>query len=898
MVPRDGEGGPDPLTLPPKGRGLPGWQLPRGAWSGTPWPPSRPSPVAEASPTPRIELERGLEWLLARGRRLVTLTWAVALLQAILGLVTLRQAALLVDLDHDLVTKPSVEAFGDAFGFVRVLLAVAFVALVALAVHWVRRAVPLMERLAALDDGEQGRLGRVGGAGSVGSRTVATTHAGRRDLPRLAILLRPAGVPPDRVSWAEVRVGSGRRLAIATVVVTVAAAVIGLAAAVGLLGAADLEIARAWRSAAGVDAGLWILASILAGGLVADVAWRAAVAARAVGIFAPLSDAPGRLAVRIVPAALLFGGLVPIAVFGVPPGSAECAQSTLRCGAVVVPVDHRGGPRQETIPIVYGIHPATGERRGTLMVAVGGPGASGLRSADSMIEGFDDEIVRRYDIVFWDQRGIGESDGHDCPVAGGIYSGVETTGESARLFVTACLNEAETGRTGLWRYATAQAAEDLEAIREQLGVERFVLYGESYGTELAQVYAAAHPDRLTALILDGAVDLTLSANEFWSTAALGFDSVLESTIDACRGDQSCSADAGDPEAAYDRFLRRVSATGVTVTYADADGLARDHHVGRSALESAVGSLLYEPAGRGLLMRAIAALDGGDYVPIARLAGLFGTGIGPVSAFAYHAILCADYRVSPTADPTDVAAVLANGRRSGALQARTDEVYLAQLPCLYWPDQPAATSRPEPLTDLPAPLIVLGATTDPITPISMGRAIVERAANSYLVETRGGPHVTFGRGYPCVDRVIRVFLLEDRLPGRVTHCSSRVASPYIPLSPLVASDFEDAMDAMTSLENEIDADPLYTYWNLPGQFSIGCRYRGHIDIAVADDGDAFTFADCEFARGMAVTGSGGYDPGRDEVTLDVSFAGGRLRYTSGAAKKVSGVFRNQTVDIRR
>ena len=52
--------------------------------------------------------------------------------------------------------------------------------------------------------------------------------------------------------------------------------------------------------------------------------------------------------------------------------------------------------------------------------------------------------------------------------------------------------------------APAPAAEDIDAVREALGLERITLYGDSYGTYLAQAYAFRHPDALDALVLDGA----------------------------------------------------------------------------------------------------------------------------------------------------------------------------------------------------------------------------------------------------------------------------------------------------------------------------------------------------------------------------------------------------------
>ena len=42
-------------------------------------------------------------------------------------------------------------------------------------------------------------------------------------------------------------------------------------------------------------------------------------------------------------------------------------------------------------------------------------------------------------------------------------------------------------------YRTAAAADDIDAVREALGYDRITLYGDSYGTFLAQSYAFRHP---------------------------------------------------------------------------------------------------------------------------------------------------------------------------------------------------------------------------------------------------------------------------------------------------------------------------------------------------------------------------------------------------------------------
>lgn len=50
---------------------------------------------------------------------------------------------------------------------------------------------------------------------------------------------------------------------------------------------------------------------------------------------------------------------------------------------------------------------------------------------------------------------------------------------------------------------TAELVADLEQLREHLGIERWMLFGESWGATLALRYAVAHPRRVLAAVLHG-----------------------------------------------------------------------------------------------------------------------------------------------------------------------------------------------------------------------------------------------------------------------------------------------------------------------------------------------------------------------------------------------------------
>ncbi len=50
---------------------------------------------------------------------------------------------------------------------------------------------------------------------------------------------------------------------------------------------------------------------------------------------------------------------------------------------------------------------------------------------------------------------------------------------------------------------TAHLIADIEALRERLGIERWMVFGGSWGSTLAIAYAEAHPERVTGLVLRG-----------------------------------------------------------------------------------------------------------------------------------------------------------------------------------------------------------------------------------------------------------------------------------------------------------------------------------------------------------------------------------------------------------
>ena len=162
-----------------------------------------------------------------------------------------------------------------------------------------------------------------------------------------------------------------------------------------------------------------------------------------------------------------------------------------------------------------------------------------------------------------------------------------------------CVAEMGIAPEKLAYYGTNQAVEDLEAFREAIGDDKFWLYGESYGTQYAQTYAAAHPENLAGLILDGTVDLTLTIDEYYAETAQAFDDIFVWLTTACSKDEACAADTGDGDllAFYDDLIAELSTSPISFQFPLSTGETEVRSLTLADVEYTVTNFLYSESQR-------------------------------------------------------------------------------------------------------------------------------------------------------------------------------------------------------------------------------------------------------------------------------------------------------------
>ena len=427
------------------------------------------------------------------------------------------------------------------------------------------------------------------------------------------------------------------------------------------------------------------------------------------------------------------------------------------------------GDTGRTLDLAVTRLPASGERIGALVVNPGGPGASAVDYLQAAHTQLPDPLGARFDLVAFDPRGVGRSEPVECLDTDGLaaYLALDPSPDDAaelagvvdgnRAFADGC---GERSGDLLEHVSTTDVVSDLELLRRALGEEQLTYLGYSYGTAIGAAYLQAHPDRVRAAVLDGALDPTLSWDRLLEGQSRGFDVALEAFLADCER-VTCAfrqAVEGDLGAAYDALDARVDARPLEV--------GEGRTLGPGELSLGVGAALYDrEQGWPALAQGLADAEDGDGRVVQALADSYADrsadGYGPLLE-SNLAVNCVD---RPW--PADTASYTALADRVAAQSPRFGEgIVLSGLACAAWPA--AATGRPAPVTAAGAPpVVVIGTSRDPATPYAWSVALADQLESGVLVSVDGDGHTAYRSGAPdCVLEPVTDYLLTGRVAGPV------------------------------------------------------------------------------------------------------------------------------------
>ncbi|MFI6604505.1 alpha/beta hydrolase [Nonomuraea sp. NPDC050536] len=455
----------------------------------------------------------------------------------------------------------------------------------------------------------------------------------------------------------------------------------------------------------------------------------------------------------------------------------------LECARLRVPLDY-SALEGERLSLGVVRLPASGRRIGSLVVNPGGPGVSGIEYARAARSAVDSAVRERFDIVGFDPRGVGESSPVKCLSDARLdaFLSADPTPDSAserahlervsKEFADGC--RARSGRL-LAHVGTADTARDLESLRQALGDARLTYLGKSYGTFLGATYADMYPNRVRAMVLDGAIDPAVPRLRLAGEQAAGFELALRTYIQACLAEQDCpfrSHDLAGALAEVSSLLRRTdshplpSTAGLPQPTRGAgpeSGNARK--TGEALATLGLLTPLYDrnswPELTETLRQALAG--NGDLLlrNADNLAGRRDDGTYTNQTEANMAITCAD---APY--PRTPAAYATAGAR--AAPRFGPSLIWSYLPCAYWPTPPTLTNKP-PKAHGVAPILIIGTTRDPATPYRWSQSLANELESAHLLTYDGDGHTAYTNGSPCVDSQVDTYLLTATAPPDGTIC---------------------------------------------------------------------------------------------------------------------------------
>ena len=442
----------------------------------------------------------------------------------------------------------------------------------------------------------------------------------------------------------------------------------------------------------------------------------------------------------------------------------------LECATLAVPLDH-ADPDGELIEVaVARTATADPDRRiGSLVFNPGGPGGSGIEFLTSAAALVPAAIADRFDLVSFDPRGVGESTPIECEVdfdddvpllEAGDDAGWERLLAESESRAEICTADS----LALEPYVgTDNAARDLDALRDALGDEQLSYVGFSYGTRLGATYAELFPDRVRALVLDGAVKPTDDFALLGLEQGPSFDAALESFAAACDDDADCAlADVGPALDVVTGLIEEIDSAGSFPTDDD------DRILTPGELQLGVFAALYStqlwPVLADALVAAETSQDGSLLQVLAdSYLGRQPDGTYDNSQLAGFAINCAD---DPSRPPVDEV------RRQAELAADASKYFgdflRASTGCIGTPDaiDPIAIGP----ADGAAPILVIGTTGDPATPYEWSVEMAELLSSGVLYTVEAEGHTAF-LTVPCADAVVVDYLVDLELPDHGSSCTA-------------------------------------------------------------------------------------------------------------------------------
>ncbi len=429
-----------------------------------------------------------------------------------------------------------------------------------------------------------------------------------------------------------------------------------------------------------------------------------------------------------------------------------------QCATFAVPENH-DAPNGRKIELAVALIPATREAEPDPIVFIaGGPGQSILEAYPQLHAGVRD-ARRNRDVLLVDARGTGKSHPLQCTeMAALMESPTAWQDQGAIRKIAVDCRERLSKTSDLRFYGTADHIRDLDAVRAALGVKTFNLVGISYGTRVAQQFAARYPTHTRTVTLDSIAPNTLVLGQ---EHARNLDAAIKQQFARCAKDAGCKRNLGDPAATLTAVRERLKAGGLApVRYRDPQtGEWREETPSFGHLSGLLRLYSYQPASASMLPLILRDAGEGHYETLLAQAQSIGNEMNDAIMMGMHlSVSCTeDFEIKANADDADT--ILGN-----------ELIDFLVTQCEAWPKGKRDPNFRKPLSGDVSVLAISGE-YDPVTPPRYGDEVVKTLPKGRHLVLPGQGHSVLTTG--CMPKLFARYLETADAKGLDAACLKRL-----------------------------------------------------------------------------------------------------------------------------
>jgi len=457
------------------------------------------------------------------------------------------------------------------------------------------------------------------------------------------------------------------------------------------------------------------------------------------------------------------------------------------CANFTVPLDYSNPKSNETLTLTLTkIDAVKQPAKGSVLFNPGGPGAGGADLITTFGEEFMTVLGGEFNLIGFDPRGTANTLRFDCynnsdiervllsPPDNTLGNASDTAlGQNlayAEVTAAQCL-DATADIGGL--VGTAFVARDMARIVDALGEDGLLRYwGFSYGTALGATFSAMFPDKVDKVVLDGNVNVHeyYSGLEIESLSSL--DGVVKGFYDGCVANPEGCALAKDGQTSQDlsnvadAFFATLRYNPIVVTMDEDSTIITYDKVKTFMFES-----MYRPNSWptvAVLLDLLVQGNSTGYVETLEQLSGGGNGTDREAPDAFMGIRCGDvaFRADTLSAFDSFKAAVVPTSKWGGLDLGLENI----MECAPWKMR-AKEVYSGSWSDIRTkhPLLIIGNTYDPVTPLISARNNSAAFEGSVVLQHNGYGHCSIAQPSLCSAKYIQAYFNNGTLPAPGTIC---------------------------------------------------------------------------------------------------------------------------------